>query len=193
MFVYCYNNPVCFSDATGDYPDDYFAQIGQQIGAWLGGVLYDVGVSLHTYITNDSTDEVKDNLEADGFSFYKGVPVLSADWMGTSALSFGIIVMGSGNLGRSDFADTLNHEYGHTRHFAMVGPVDYLFTTAIPSLTFAGLTNKELFSYEYCYDLPWERTADYLGGVEREYLPDTNTYASIFWIYTLLNAKATLY
>ena len=35
LFVYCYNNPVCFSDSTGKYPDDYFGYIGQEIGKWL--------------------------------------------------------------------------------------------------------------------------------------------------------------
>ena len=35
MFAYCNNNPTNFTDASGQYPDDYFGWMGQEIGKWL--------------------------------------------------------------------------------------------------------------------------------------------------------------
>ena len=38
---------------------------------------------------------------------------------------------------------------------------------------------------ENYYSLPWERTADYLGGVDYgNYLPGSDTAATLFWVYT---------
>ena len=137
------------------------------------------------FVNNESEAKTLENVDEYGVAFYKGTLVFAVDIMGTSALSFGVILMGSGNLERSDFADTLNHEYGHVRHLAMIGPVDYFVTAAIPSLICAGLTEAGLFPREYYYNLPWERTADYLGGVNRTYLPNANTAASVYFLGTL--------
>ena len=145
------------------------------------------------YVNNSDPEVTRDNLSDDGFSFYNGTPVFSADWLGTSAVSFGVIVIGSDNLGRADFTDTLMHEYGHAVHFKQIGAADYLLTTALPSLAGAAMTNAGILPHEYYYDMAWERTADYLGGVDRGYLPYSNTCGSLFWIATIAIAAATRY
>ena len=183
MFTYCGNNPVNRMDPTGEKFIDWLSN------TWNG--ICDFFVGAYEYVTNSDEDTAKNNLINDGFTFYKGVPVFSVDWLDLGAFSFGVIVMGSGNLRDEEFNDTINHEYGHFVHMSMVGPTDFFVTTAIPSLAFAGLSNVGIFPDDYYYDLPWERTADYLGGVEREYLPGTNAVASIFWLYTLLYARIT--
>ena len=207
MFAYCGNSPISRSDPTGNA----FVQIGfnytdtsdllfPTLGGSGGGAGYAFSAASSgantirewkKFVSNESEATTQWQLRTYGIGFYKGTPVFAVDWMGNSALSFGIILMGSENLEDVDFADTLNHEYGHTVHLSMVGPVDYFITTAIPSLTFAGLTNSGKFPHEYYYDLPWERTADYLGGVERQYLPSTNRIASVFWLWTLRHASMT--
>jgi hypothetical protein len=111
--------------------------------------------------------------------------------MGSSALSFGIILLGSENLNQDSFENTLNHEYGHKVHMQQIGVTDYFLTTAIPSLMGAAL-HKDSFGFTY-YDMPWERTADYLGGVNRDYLPNTNKMAAIFWACTLVCSAITPY
>ena len=183
MFAYCGNNPVNRIDPTGEKFIDWLKDTWNSVR--------DFFVESYEYVTNSDERTARHNLIDDGFTFYKGVPVFSADWLGWGAASFGIIVMGSKNLYDADFNNTLNHEYGHFVHMSMIGPVDYFVTTAIPSLAFAGLSNMDVFPSEYYYDLPWERTADYLGGVERQYLPSTNAAASVFWMYTILISALT--
>ena len=178
MFAYCGNNPVIRIDPTGEKFTDWLEETWNGICGFF--------VDAYEYVTTSDEEVARANLINDGFTFYKGTPVFSAEWLEWGAASFGIIVIGSKNLYDAEFNNTLNHEYGHAVHMAMIGPMDYFATTAIPSLIFAGLSNTDIFPSKYYYDLPWERTADYLGGVERQYLPSTNTAASAFWMYTIL-------
>lgn len=83
-------------DPSGTIPfsDGFFDEAYRQIGEWLEWLIHDTVDSICAYISNDSPGVVKDSLEVNGFSFYKGVPVFSADWIETSAFSFGIIIIG---------------------------------------------------------------------------------------------------
>jgi hypothetical protein len=61
---------------------------------------------------------------------------------------------------------TLRHEYGHSVQERILRK-KYLSTVAIPSVSYYWydvVTNGS--SYDY-YSTPWERTADWLGGVNR--------------------------
>ena len=183
MFAYCGNNPVSRIDPSGERFIDWLKDTWDATCHFF--------VDTYEYVTNSDEETARINLDNKGFTFYKGVPVFVADWLETAAFSFGIIAIGSGNLNRHDFNETLNHEYGHFVHMSMVGPVDYFVTTAVPSLVFAGLSNAKVFPSEYYYDLPWERTADFLGDVERQYLPVTHIVASIFLMCTLMYSHRT--
>lgn len=110
-----------------------------------------------------------------------------------SAFSFGIIVIDDDNKGLSPekFAELLNHEYGHLRHMLGIGPVAYFLTTALPSLACAGICAadipiiSELVDANY-YNFPWERIADYFGGVNRGYSNGANTIGTLYWLFTVL-------
>ena len=131
------------------------------------------------------------NLRNDGFTFYKGTPVIRVDAMGYGGASFGIILMGGSNVGDPRFSDTLKHEYSHVVHFKQIGPLDYFATTAIPSLIFAEASNQGVFPNQYYHDLPWERTADELGDAQRTYWPASNTLGSLFWLWTQIVSSTT--
>ena len=127
-------------------------------------------------------------LSKNGFTFYKGTFVMVADLAeDDGAFSFGIIVLDKTIVEKStaEFTEDLNHEYGHAVHASQVGLPVYFVTTAIPSLIGAGLSGKIEWIDDNYYSLPWERTADYLGGVDRgDYLPGSNITAILFWLLT---------
>ena len=61
--------------------------------------------------------------------------------------------------------DTLKHEWGHTMQFLILGMGDYLNMIFLPS-SISNLIDRN-FSLPY-YQLPWEVTADMMGGVVRD-------------------------
>ena len=58
---------------------------------------------------------------------------------------------------------TVMHELGHCRQSRALGPL-YLLLIGIPSV--AGNLLHRRFRFDY-YSLPWEKSADRLGGVKR--------------------------
>ena len=204
MFAYCGNNPVTRYDPTGR---EYFLACysdGRAIQAMLqyrslGGCCS--GGDLSSYsgpitgsgdyllpLTHTDPLEAREDLRNNGFTFYKGKLVIMAPLpFDETAASFGIILMDDyyGDTDDKEFADTLNHEYGHAVHASQVGLPVYFATTAIPSLIGAVLSRKVEWIDKNYYSLPWERTADYLGGVDRgDYLSGSNTAATLFWLQT---------
>ena len=130
-------------------------------------------------------------MEKDGFTFYKGVPVFTAEWLGSAAFSYGFIVLGSENINHKEFSNTLNHEYGHIVQMRSIGLADYTFLVAIPSLIGAGLTYvSETVDNNY-FNLPWERSADYYGNVNRRYSKYADPLASYYWHQVELISRAT--
>lgn len=63
-------------------------------------------------------------------------------------------------------ATTLRHEYGHSVQEKLLGPA-YLFNVAVPSVVYYWYDVKNNGSSKDYYSMPWERTADWLGGVNR--------------------------
>lgn len=77
---------------------------------------------------------------------------------------------------RSDI-DGLNHEYGHTKQSKYLGWF-YLLVIGLPSIT-GNLIDRIILTnilhwpykktYKWYYNLPWEKWADKLGGVIRDF------------------------
>jgi len=200
MFAYCLNNPSNYHDPSGNFcllscngEVDLFTRgvtdfsFGGNLSSNGGG---GTGVNyrkkFRDFITNTSEEAARNYLDIHGFAFYKGDLVISVSFLGSAAATFGIIFMGSENLERTDFANTLKHEHGHAVHMRLVGNPSYLITTAIPSLAFAAATNIGIFPYEYYYDLPWERIANYLGGAEGHTLPMSDAWGTWYYLWTVV-------
>lgn len=146
-------------------------------------------------VSNTSEAKTQQNLTEKRISFYKGALVFMTDLspFDGSAFSFGIVVIDDDNKGLplAKFADLLNHEYGHLRHMLGIGPVAYFFTTALPSLACAGICAADIpivskLVDDNYFNLPWERIADYFGGVNRGHKNSANTIGSLYWLYTFL-------
>ena len=125
---------------------------------------------------NSDAGIVRDNSKSAILSFYKGIPVFKYDGPGGSSASFGVIL-----LDRNDKrVGTLNHEWGHNLQLSLAGFAKYGLRLALPSLIGRLISDhkatggiRKWVSDNY-YSLPWERTADYFGGVtsrpDRPYL-----------------------
>jgi hypothetical protein len=208
MFAYCGNNPADRTDSTGHAfmqmrfdPDGATNMLAPILWGGANGSGAGVASSARTskvlreiadVVLNSSESVVEHKLRRNGVAFYKGALVFSSDLLaGTSACSFGIIVLGSGNIGHEEFEKTLNHEYGHTVHASQIGLVDYAFTTAVPSLVGAALSSENAWISNNYYSLPWERVAEYWGDVNRGYLSWADSAGSVFWVGTLIVSSIT--
>ena len=82
-----------------------------------------------------------------------------------------VIVLGQeagksgGNFSMKEYENDIKHEYGHTKQYDNLGPIKFIKDIAIPSMK--GYT-KSMSDSDY-YSQPWERGADELGGVKRNY------------------------
>lgn len=85
------------------------------------------------------------------------------NWKLSSGVSLGWFIFIHANA----TADTLNHEYGHTRQSIMLGWF-YLIAVGLPSIIWAGLfTNYRRRTGKSYYSIYPENWADKLGGVKR--------------------------
>ena len=184
MFAYCLNNPVNNVDSTGMRPVDI--KLARHVGEGGSGGPQPASVSpivniveaiknVVDYVTNDDEQNV---LKAEHIAFYKGTPVVKVPWMDGNALSFGAIFMAS-NI--KDSPNLVKHEYGHILQLNQVGFATYTSMVAVPSLIGYGLTEANILPDELYYNLPWERSADYLGNANRSYMSWANTVGSIYW------------
>ena len=112
---------------------------------------------------------------------YRGAPVLVLKSMGYDAFSFGMIVIGKKeyDLCIEGKSETLKHEYGHLIQLLTVGLPTFLVMYALPSLAcyWFGLP------YDLYYSMPWEYTADILGGAKRDNYNYTSYANTLGWIY----------
>ena len=177
MFAYCSNNPVMFTDpsgqmltywdevthCTGGAPEGSFCcnpppqgtaphPGGDCSGSDTGSkILEDVK---NANILNNDEDKV---IDSNYFSFYRGQLVVREDWSITNrrSFSFGIMFL---NYSETD-QKTVQHEWGHFVHLLLTAnPGEYLLVVGLPSINTKGS--------DY-YSKPWERVADCLGGVDR--------------------------
>ena len=201
MFAYCGNNPVNRADPTGHVSVEICISadgLSNILGLdWMGGCgsggipfgftminSYSGSVNMSFSLSSSDPRKAFLALRNNGFAFYKGCLVMVGDLPGDgAAFSYGFIVLDKACLKESfdSFKRTLNHEYGHYKHLKQVGMLTYTVTAALPSLTCAGLSDSVPWMKANYYSLPWERTADLLGGVERDsYLPGSRTVATIY-------------
>ena len=142
-------------------------------------------------VNNNSANVCKDHF----FSFYNGVPVFNVksnliDKIGLTSWSFGIIVLNnekdSTRYDRNNFEHTLRHEYGHTVQMKQLGIISYTRRVAVPSVAYNIMSrnNAVLNSLYYC--MPWERAADYYGGVSSRKIT-CPLYTDSYWIGFCLN------
>ena len=100
-------------------------------------------------------------------SFYKGQPVMlhNSDF---SSFSIGIMFL---KESQKKNTDAVKHEWGHFAQLLIVGPTAYMGFVAIPSVinfefgeynNYIGPERERMY-----YSKIWERTADWLGGVNR--------------------------
>jgi len=95
--------------------------------------------------------------EANVLSFYKGSTVVNQSLVSTCS-AFGTIWKdGIENI------ETIKHEFGHSIQERILG-FSFWTTVAIPSMLYFKFGSSEDIDY---YSTPWERTADWLGGVNR--------------------------
>ena len=106
-------------------------------------------------------------VKANVFSFYKGSSVVRHSF-GGSLQVFGTIFMDSTETIDNGGIETLNHEWGHSVQENILGPA-YLINIALPSGVYYWYDVKTGGTSKSYYSTPWERTADWFGGVTRSY------------------------
>jgi hypothetical protein len=162
MFVYCNNCPVLLVDHNGTSPLLFVAHktpkhtgLTKPIKQFISNLLADI-----TALDKQNTSEQK-VLEANYISMYKGKTVIKLP-MGDAAFSFGILFIGDGVSGGLDPVNVVKHEYGHSVHMDLIGPIAYTIDVAIPSLKGFWFGCDE---YDNYYSQPYEYLADYFGQV----------------------------
>ena len=177
LFSYCNNNPVMYSDPSGHAwynvlwdvlniiagtmnPISTLIAIGTIVVAMLNGRWDDLYNDLINGCLNPYNQSEEVALKSKVLSFYKGSTVVRQDIIGYCS-AFGTIWLNSDN----DSFD-LKHEYGHSIQERIMGPA-YWYKIAIPSVLYYWYDVKNSGSSKDYYSMPWERTADWLGGVDR--------------------------
>ena len=179
LYAYANNNPIMLTDESGEA--FFIAYITALImSIWDTDVREDMK-RIGWIPFNTDADLAA---QATKISFYKGSAVVSQNLIGTCA-AFGTIWKNpSDNIGDID----IQHEYGHNIQELVLG-VSYWICVAIPSITYYAIgdykkyskTNPSLSDKMY-YSKVWERTADLLGGVDRNnYYNFWNIKNFIFW------------
>ena len=181
LYAYCGNNPVVGYDPAGTWdwgkfrdaystflgilnPISKYTAVGAIIVAACQGRGQDIKDDWNNGCFNPFNQDGNVALNSKVFSFYKGESVIrhSSNDL-TSWQIFGNIFLNTSETKRPDGLDALNHEFGHGIQEKLLGPMGYIFKIAIPSVI-ACICNPNNFIY---YSLPWERTADFFGGVNR--------------------------
>ena len=150
MFAYCNNNPVFYSDDSGNLPMPNKMVRMSDSGSGNSQFKAQQQIALTTE---------KGALESAFFWVYRNVPVFRTE--GERSGSFGAIFLTKESNHRSYPEDVVRHEYGHVEQLKQLGPVNYLLCIMLPSWQEWGVG-------EY-YDKPWEVTAEVLGKVESRY------------------------
>jgi RHS repeat-associated protein len=182
MYAYVNNNPVMYSDISGYAPKriENIWNWGNTAFGSLRNVTFKIAVVEIALITalvdgrvSDIVHDFKSGamnpfnqdesiaLNSKVFSFYKGSIVIRHSLPGTSCSIFGTIFLNTYEVNNSSGYRTLNHEWGHSVQERIMGAF-YIPFVAVPSVTYYMFGDPNLY-----YSQPWERTADFLGGVNR--------------------------
>ena len=176
MYSYCGNNPIMCTDESGEaFFIAYIAALIMSI--WDADVRADMNaIGWNPFNTNADLAA-----RATKISFYKGSAVISQNLIGTCA-AFGTIWK---NSNRPTKGIDIQHEYGHNIQEMILG-IFYWPCVVIPSVInyHIGdyLNYEEELRDKMYYSKIWERTADWLGGVNRNnYYNFWNINNFIFW------------
>lgn len=191
LYAYCDNNPVNRVDYNGnswnsfwkkakDYtstvlgllnPISKITAVGSVVVATLDGRWDAVVDDWRNGCFNLFNQSEEVALKAKVLGFYKGSTLVRHNFDGTCSILGTIWSEGDLN------PDDLNHEYGHSIQERTLGPA-YLFTVAVPSVAYYWYDVKNNRTTRDYYSMPWERTADWLGGVNRgNYKKDSLAWA----------------
>ena len=181
LYAYCGNNPVMYSDSTGNFPVLAFLAIAAiLLFTPVGGVVTQTAVSAVSYVGmaawavgdlafNGGQGAWKDMnaiswnpfnsneatvLGSSNVSFYKGAPVFLKN-SGRSGSFYAI------SLSKRENADTLRHEWGHNVQAMIMGPGNYGLTVGVMSPL-----SMRASKWGGYYNSPWETGADMFGGVQ---------------------------
>ena len=178
LYVYCGDNPIKGIDPLGyawyDVAWDWVNTItglcngvstvtalGSLAVAALNGRWSDIASDWNNGCLNPFNTSESTALKSTVVGFYKGSTVVRQNAVGTCSI-LGTI------WAESDISSTtLKHEYGHSVQERLMGP-SYLTKVALPSglyYLYDAETNGSSLDY---YSMPWERTAEWFGGVQRE-------------------------
>ena len=176
LYCYCNNDPVNYADPSG------CSIIGTTLLIILSAVVASATVKVATTariyvnaaISSIWDSDVRADMNSIGWnpfntdpniaasankvSFYKGSAVIKQDVFGTFAFA-GAIWSNTGDIGID-----IQHEWGHNMQELILGPSAYITNIAIPSVANYLWGSTQDIDY---YSMPWERTADLLGGVNR--------------------------
>ena len=178
LYAYCGNNPVMGVDPSGhawydklwDWvntiagflnPFSKLTAIGSIIVAAIDGRWADVVKDWENGCFNPFNQDKDIALESNVFSFYKGESVIRHAIPDTSSWQIlGTVFLNSSIINDTDGWEKLQHEWGHGVQERLLGG-GYLVTIAVPSVLYC------IFGSGGYYSTPWERTADFFGGVKR--------------------------
>ena len=110
-----------------------------------------------------NSDEKK-VLDSKVFSFYNGTPVIKHNIPQISSFSISnTIILNNNKTINNGGIDTVKHEWGHTVQQSLIDTPKYIARIAAPSVIGCIINPSD----KIYYSLPWERSADFFGGVER--------------------------
>ena len=185
LYAYCGDNPVMNVDTTGCSWNSFWSKVrdwastilgffnpvnkvaaaGTVIYAMIQGRWDDLASDWNNGCFNPFNQSEEIALNSKVFSFYKGESVIRHAIPGaTSCQIFGNIFLNKSEVFNAAGIVTLRHEFGHGIQEKGMG-LNYLTGIVIPSLI-TYKVNPDDFVY---YSMPWERTADWFGGVNRGY------------------------
>lgn len=179
LYSYCLNNPVMGVDPDGTAwwnglynwtmtilgllnPIGAIVSLGAIVVAAAQGRWDEVVEDWNNGCFNPFNQSADIALNSNVFSFYKGEYVIRQSFGESGSFQ----VFGTIYLNTNADLTGLNHEWGHgVQEKFLGGP--YLLNVGLPSvITYWTLPNSTNYSKNY-YSMPWERTADFLGGVNR--------------------------
>lgn len=119
--------------------------------------------------------DANETLKMTKVSFYKGSAVWGFKNAHLSSFGFGgMIFFEEDDRKRSDAVTTLQHEQGHNMQELIIGTPAYFLFVGVPSMIYCEFGDYQLYNKSASaladrmyYSKIWERTADRLGGVNR--------------------------
>ena len=183
LYAYCGNNPVVKVDPNGtawynklyDYvntalgllnPVSKITAIAAVAVAAVQGRWDDLKHDWDNKTLNPFNQDASKALESKVLSFYKGSTVVRQDLIVTCS-AFGTIWAESSYVDETD----IQHEFGHSVQERLLG-VSYWVLVVLPSAYYCEFGDyhsvlDDIMSDRMYYSKVWERTADWLGGVDR--------------------------